>query len=220
MSDDDLDRTLHEVARSYRPAPETPTERIWAAVEARLPGDVRTSSPVASARRPRERTGVFRWLGGAVFAGALAVVLFVVLRSQPAPDAPVSDLRERIRDRVEAPRGNPAFAMAAGSFLARADAFLTMREEAARDENDTAAGDAELKNWAESLLLETRLLLDSPASRDPGLESLLLDLELTLAEVSQGRHGAGEDLAAAEADRTLLMRIRFKTPAGMVSVGI
>jgi hypothetical protein len=62
--------------------------------------------------------------------------------------------------------------------------------------------------------------MDSPAGRDPGIASLLLDLELALAEVAQGRGPSLEDFAAAESDRALLMRIRFKTPAVTVSLGI
>ena len=109
-----------------------------------------------------------------------------------------------------------AFALAAGSYLGRADALLTKLAQM----RESGRPAPEIQPWAESLLLETRLLLDSPAAQDPSLDALLLDLELTLAQVSQDPDLATADSGTKESDRALLMRIRFKTPAGTRSVGI
>jgi len=51
--------------------------------------------------------------------------------------------------------------------------------------NEVRAGraDAQFIARAGDLLLTTRLLLDSPASRDPAMRNLLEDLELVLAQV-------------------------------------
>src|SRR5690349_12793517 len=51
------------------------------------------------------------------------------------------------------------------------------------DELRARKGDAVFRTQADALLLQTRLLLDSPAAADPGLRALLDDLEVVLAQV-------------------------------------
>jgi hypothetical protein len=94
---------------------------------------------------------------------------------------------------------------------------------------DARAGraDSSVSLWARDLLGTTRMLLDSPAARDPKMARLLEDLELVLAEVAQlrpARSGAGssEDLQAidrAVRQRGVLTRLRATMPAGPLTAG-
>jgi hypothetical protein len=65
--------------------------------------------------------------------------------------------------------------------FAQAEALLVSY----RADSVDAAMDARLAAWARPLLGDTRLLLDSPAARDPRRRRLLEDLELVLAELTR-----------------------------------
>jgi hypothetical protein len=157
------------------------------------------------------------WSTPAVALATAAVVTFLLIQSLPNQEAPISDLQERVREQAgHESASTTAFALAAGSYLGRADALLTKIAQT----RESGRPAPEIQSWSESLLLETRLLLDSPAAQDPSLSALLLDLELTLAQISQDPDLAYADSETEERDRSLLMRVRFKTPALTVSVGI
>ncbi|HEU4721249.1 MAG TPA: hypothetical protein VFS59_07795 [Gemmatimonadaceae bacterium] len=76
--------------------------------------------------------------------------------------------------------------------------------------------------WARDVLSSTRLLMDSPAGRDPQLRMLFTDLELILAQIVQL---SGTPLQANERelidramrDRDLLPRLRSAVPAGLAA---
>jgi hypothetical protein len=102
--------------------------------------------------------------------------------------------------------------------LSRAEALLTSFEA------DTRAGrqDEQMHVWAGDLLSSTRLLLDSPAGRDPRMRPLLEDLELVLAQIRQAAEGraAERGMVVEGIDaRGVLPRIRTAIPAGPVPVG-
>ena len=126
--------------------------------------------------------------------------------SGPATDAPAGD-----------PRG--LYQAAARQTLVQAEALLTTYRRA-----DALPRDAEAMQqaarWSRDVLSSTRLLLDSPAGRDPRLRQLLTDLELVLAQIVQV---SGAPLQADERemieralrDRDLLPRLRSAVPAGV-----
>jgi hypothetical protein len=104
--------------------------------------------------------------------------------------------------------------------LAQAEALLTTYRRA-----DEVAGAHDQESmmqaarWARDVLSSTRLLLDSPASRDPQLRALLADLELVLAQIVQLsgtplQTGERELIERAMRDRDLLPRLRSAVPAG------
>ena len=104
--------------------------------------------------------------------------------------------------------------------LAQAEALLTSYRRA---DDVPAARDQEsmlqAARWARDVLSSTRLLLDSPASRDPQLRALLADLELVLAQIVQLsgtplQAGERELIERAMRDRDLLPRLRSAVPAG------
>ena len=243
MSEQELDRILGDLAHEYRRPPETPSDRIWRQVEHRIGdgvgdgvvGDSVDVEPGATARGRRaaeRRPGRLEqwlfpqgrpvwmpwgWTTSAVALAAAAAVIFLVVQTPPREEAPISDLQERVREQAgHESASTTAFALAAGSYLGRADALLTKVAQV----RESGRPAPEIQSWAESLLLETRLLLDSPAAEDPSLASLLLDLELTLAQVSQDPTQDYADAGTKESDRALLMRVRFKTPVLTLSVGI
>ncbi|MDQ6633164.1 MAG: hypothetical protein M3Z10_00205 [Gemmatimonadota bacterium] len=104
--------------------------------------------------------------------------------------------------------------------LAQAEALLTSYRRA--DEVPGAHDQESMlqaARWARDVLSSTRLLLDSPASRDPQLRALLADLELVLAQIVQLsgtplQAGERELIERAMRDRDLLPRLRSAVPAG------
>ena len=84
-------------------------------------------------------------------------------------------------------------------------------------------GDAQLTAWSHDLLESTRLLIDSPAGRDPKRRVLLLELELILVQlVESGPAMRTEDRTMMDnllsQSALLLTRIRTTVPAGTSAV--
>ena len=85
--------------------------------------------------------------------------------------------------------------------------------------SDVRAGrkDTTIATWAGQLLGTTRMLMDSPAGRDPQLKQLLDDLELVLAQISRlpGAQGEAADLGLiddAVRHRQIMTRLRALSP--------
>jgi hypothetical protein len=130
---------------------------------------------------------------------------------------------------TEEPRDLPAlpdstvqtfYRTAAMQTLAQAEALLTTYRHAENVRDPQAMQQA--ARWARDVLSSTRLLLDSPAGRDPQMRTLFSDLELILAQIVQL---SGMPLQARERelidhamrDRDLLPRIRSAVPAGLAT---
>jgi hypothetical protein len=110
------------------------------------------------------------------------------------------------------------YRLAARQTLVQAEALLT-----AYRANDGQQRDQETMQqagrWARDVLTSTRLLLDSPAARDPQMRALFTDLELVLAQIVQLsgaplQAGERELIERAMRDRDLLPRLRSAVPAG------
>ena len=107
---------------------------------------------------------------------------------------------------------------AAVQTLVQAEAVLTAYRGAASTTRDPEAMQ-QAARWARDVLSSTRLLIDSPAGRDPQMRALFTDLELVLAQIVQL---SGTPLQASERelidramrDRDLLPRLRSAVPAG------
>ena len=81
----------------------------------------------------------------------------------------------------------------------------------------TGRKDTTIAVWAGDLLGTTRVLIDSPAGRDPQLKQLLEDLELVLAQISRlpGARGEAADLGLiddAVRHREIMTRLRALSP--------
>ena len=104
----------------------------------------------------------------------------------PPADSPaiqlVSDDAERTPPENDETRAPDAFDIVAARHLSRSEVFLTLFRDALRGEEPAA----ELSPaTARQLLVRNRLLLDSPAARNPRMRRLLEDLELVLAQIAQ-----------------------------------
>lgn len=113
--------------------------------------------------------------------------------------------------------GNTTYSLVAVRHLADVEALLTSYAASPAD----ARSDFLIGSWAKSLLSTTRLLLDSPAARDPVRARLLADLEVILVQLVQ--HSPGGDVEERSAvERTLkknqlIPRLRSAVPASLHS---
>lgn len=234
MTDDHLDARLdallRDARRTYNPPPDLPdTEGMWAEIDqaltpaqagvasaARTPsnaGDGRpttltvVSGGAASTRgtrgRPRPwQTAWFR-MAAVLFLGVLigrasvgrvpAVVPAATVAERPSPDSTAPVVRETA---------------VTTEYLGRTEALLA----ALPSELEARGADPGYLSQADALLLQTRLLLDSPAATDPALRALFDDLEIVLAQVVRLRGGRDRThidfLEQALEQRDVLPRLR------------
>jgi hypothetical protein len=106
-----------------------------------------------------------------------------------------------------AENGSSPFALASREHLQRAEALVSVVASTPAD----ALMDSLTGRWAREMLMNTRLLLDSPAGDDPARRRLLEDLETVLVQLVQ-RSGADAEeraLVGRTLERTqLLTRLR------------
>ena len=115
-------------------------------------------------------------------------------------------------------RAPDAFDIVAARHLSRSEVFLTLFRDALRGEEPAA----ELSPaTARQLLVRNRLLLDSPAARNPRMRRLLEDLELVLAQIAQlPEENQGEDTDLINDGMEagdVLTRLRSATSTGVAA---
>jgi hypothetical protein len=105
-----------------------------------------------------------------------------------------------------------AYTVATAQHLTEAEAMLT----AFKGDLSQGRMDAEISAWGKDLLSNTRLLLDSPAARDPVRRKLLQDLELVLVQIVQlSPKSSARDrdlIKGALTDDQVLTRLRTAIP--------
>ena len=105
-----------------------------------------------------------------------------------------------------------AYTVATAQHLTAAEAMLT----AFKGDLSQGRMDSEISSWGKDLLSNTRLLLDSPAARDPVRRKLLQDLELVLVQIVQLSPGASardrDFIKGALTDDQVLTRLRTAIP--------
>ncbi|HEX6747452.1 MAG TPA: zf-HC2 domain-containing protein [Longimicrobium sp.] len=200
--------------RAERLADRQPPPEVWAEIARRIGAPDVTLDSVddeLTVRRAR-KTVRFPWLRvGAAAAAVLAVGIGIGRMSTGTPALP--------RATVQAPAPgtaltSDAYRVAVAQHLDRTEALLTsFRAAAASGEVDAQVG-----QWADEMLSNTRLLLDSPAAADPKLKTLLQDLELVLAQIAtlpRNEEKTEVDLARRALDEShVLPRMRTLVPAG------
>lgn len=213
MSERPMDEMLEQLRQGYNAPPETPRDEMWQVIEARLGAEAgETTATVVSLDAARRRRS--RWHVPVAWTAAAAAVLVmgVGIGRMTAPEAaPVATAAK-----VGAQRG--ALAVATAEHLGRTESLLTLVRAEARG----GRLDPVVQPWAESLLTETRLLLDTPEVVSPEMREILEDLELVLvqivgvteAETTDGaRAGMELDLALRGLeDREVLPRIQAVLP--------
>ena len=195
MTDDRIDQRLRDLARDYHRPPATPRDELWARIAAER-----------AARRAAPRILVLRpWLRWGLAAAAL-LLLGIALGRITAPTSQVAAQADST--------GAVAYQIAATQYLTRTEALLASFRAEAR----TGRLDAQFAGQARDLLTTTRLMMDSPAARDPRLKALLDDLEVVLAQIAQapsGRTGEDVDLITQGIEqRSVLLRLQTAVPAG------
>jgi len=201
MNDDRFEDRLREAARDYHRPPETPREEMWAAIAAERRR--RQAAPRVVTLRP-----VWRWgLGmAAVLLVGIAIGRGLRPRLGPTPDT--------ANGTAVQPGDGVAYQLAAAQYLGRTETLLAgFRADASKGRIDQL-----FISQARDLLTSTRLLLDSPAGRDPQLKPLLEDLELVLAQISL-LHASGdkrdiEFITQGIDQRSVLTRLRAAIPSG------
>jgi hypothetical protein len=212
MNDDELDALLRDAARTYDPPPElADADATWRAIERALPragAEHPSTAPMAPTAPPTltviradahadgdttARPAVRRapsWL--AAWVRAAAVLLVGVAIGRATVRSPASDVAARGVPAARADRPAPTAAIpgaslastggdpgVTGEYLARIELLLADLPDALR----ARRGDPAFQARADALLLQTRLLLDSPAAADPTLRALFDDLEIVLAQL-------------------------------------
>jgi hypothetical protein len=170
-----LDELLRDAARTYNRPPDDsrmPLDDIWREVDAQVFG---------AGRRTRPRA---YWLA---IAAALVVGIGIGRLSLWRVRTPASGIVSATTpqpapiDSGSALRSPEPLDPVTSRYLGQAAALLI----ALPSETNVRAPDRPFIRRANELLLTTRLLLDSQASRDPSLRNLLEDLELVLVQVVQ-----------------------------------
>jgi hypothetical protein len=217
VNEDRLDEQLREAARDYNAPPPTPRERMWA----RIADERRSRRPARPAFR-RTRRIWYPVAAAAVLLLGIAIGRWGLNATQPAGG--------RVATRVPAdrsPRGATTTAThgtdrdeiavyryAAAPVLSKAELLLTQFQAG----RAAAGDDADFSSRAAALLVETRLLLDSPAAENTELRMLLGDLELILARIVRiaAQQEEDERVWAEQGleERAILPRLRANIPFG------
>lgn len=203
--DPQFDAWLKDAAKSYHTPRPTPREEMWRRIEA--------------ARRHKQVIEIRPWMRWALAAAAVLLLGIGIGRvSVKTPPRGVAVVpHSAVADTIDA-LANQAYQIAATQYLSRTETFLT----AFRADANRSANTARLARQARDLLTTTRLMLDSPAARDPRLRSLLEDLELVLMQISllnplEDDHD--RDLITQGMNQSnVLPKLRSAIPAGPVPV--
>ena len=178
--DPEFEALMRDAARTYNAPPEmADPDATWRAIESALPAASMAGDTLRhqAARRSWTRP----WTQPLVRMAAMLLVGVAVGRASVGRNAPARDATSTasIASASATDSAPSAEQVATDRYLARTEALLA----GLPDELRARRGDAAFLSRADALLLQTRLLLDSPAAADPALRALLDDLEVVLAQV-------------------------------------
>jgi hypothetical protein len=202
MNDDRFEDMLREAGREYHRPPATPREEMWAAIAAERKRRRQT---------PRIRIQQPAWRWGLGMAAVLLLGIAIGRLWRPGESAL---RRPTAFSNATAPEEGLAYRLMTAQYLNRTETLLTGFRADAR----SGRVDAQFADQARLLLGSTRLLLDSPAGRDPQLKPLLDDLELVLTQIAllpATRDTQDVGLINEGIDqRSVLTRLRTAIPTG------
>jgi len=211
---------MKDLIRSYNEPPEIPREEMWASID----GALRKEAPVATEAKEDGILPLRRrrptWLAPALAAAAL-MVLGVALGRWSATLEESEAGTDPVVATAPVQREMP-FRLAAADYLAQTESLLTLFRVDAR----SGEVDADVREWARGLLVQTRILMEVRQAREPGVQPLLEDLELMLIQISQlpadedprlesEVEWIGEDLET----QAILPRVQAVMPQGPVFSG-
>jgi hypothetical protein len=187
---------LEREARAYNAPPErVPRDAMWTAIQsarsaARAAAERGGTQPGTGAIR--RRRVLYSWIGmAATLVIGIAIGNFARGRHEVPGALPPAT--------VATDTASTMYQVATSEHLARAEALLTVFGTSPND----AALDEQLASWARDVLSNTRLLLDSPAARDPSRRRLLEDLERVLVEIVQRSPTAGAAEERSHIERSM-----------------
>ena len=169
MTDDRFEKVIEEMAKSYNEPPEPLREEMWTQIEA--------------LRRERRQRKHGQWWYASRWGIGIAAVLAVGIGIGRISSGPEEAASGPAVAAGETAAEHRIYRFAAAQHLEQVEAFLTgfrMDARAGRQVAETGGLAS-----APGLLGTTRLLLDSPASEDPRLHTLLEEIELVLAQIAQ-----------------------------------
>lgn len=222
MTGDRQDQHIADAARGYHEPPPTPRDRMWARIEtARAEEQRHTPEPTTPGWQRRQ----VLWPAAVIAALVVGVTVGRIWNPMAPAERPQPSL-VTYDDPSPAFTGNLAtYRQAARPVLARSETLLLQ----VRTGTDLAATSENYCSRALGLLAQTRLLLGSPAAKDPELAPLLEDLELALARLvylASGPAAAADprrELNALEEGlerKAVLPRLRNQLNAGSTPVGL
>ena len=181
-TDEKFEEFLRREARAWNaPGSEVPRDAMWDAIQSARAETRPASMPVtAEAAALRRRRITWAWVGMAATLVIGVAIGKYAFGTRAAADGASPQF-------AAGDSAGTSYSVAATDHLARAEALLTAFGTSTTD----AASDAQLSGWARDVLSNTRLLLDSPAARDPVHRQLLEDLELVLVQIVQRSPAAG-----------------------------
>ncbi|HYK11021.1 MAG TPA: hypothetical protein VEV39_09490 [Gemmatimonadales bacterium] len=192
MNDEKFEQELKRMAQDYHRPPDTPRDEMWSRIQAER----------ARRRDVKKVVSLRPWMRWSLAAAAVLVLGIGIGRlSVKTPVEPPAKTDSDI-----------AYRLAAAPYLTRTEALLT----SFRAESKTGKVDKDFALQAQDLLVTTRLMLNSPAARDPRLASLLQDLETMLVQIAQlpaGNDRNDVDLINQGLDqRSVMLRLRAIGP--------
>jgi hypothetical protein len=181
MDEKRFDELLRDLPRSFNHPDQPPLDDMWAVIE-----DAHFNAPasISSSRRTMRQAP---WLAA---AAALVIGIGIGRYVPRSPDSSDTPPPAPLVASAGQPTGDTSAVVDAyrdqtSHYLGQAAALLISLP--AKDASGQA--DAAFAGKAAELLVTTRLLIDSPAARDPKLRSLLEDLELVLVQIARLRGG-------------------------------
>jgi hypothetical protein len=157
MNDDKdsrFEQELTRMAQDYHRPPEVPRDEMW----------TRITAERARRREAAKVVPLRRWMAWSAAAAAVLVLGIGIGRWSMGSGKSAAVAAKADSDLV--------YRVAAVPYLTRTEALLT----SFRAESRNGKVDADFAFQAQDLLVTTRLMLNSPAARDPRLASLLQDL--------------------------------------------
>lgn len=228
-----------DAAAAYHAAPDgIPRDAMWSAIAARRAREQTSSiaghepraesaadadvQPIAVTVTPTTRGALARlprWLGAVVGAAAVITVFAITRDTTPSASSSgtsaIASAASASVARTDTSSASTAWRVASAEHFGLAESMLTTLGT-----SPDAQGDRQLTAWSRDLLESTRLLMDSPAGRDPKRRALLQELELVLVQlVESGPAMRTDDRSVMDEmlsrSALLLTRIRTTVPAGV-----
>ena len=173
MRDERFEELMADAARTFNRVPDAPPfDDMWTEIEQARTAPVRV---IAKERKP--------WVKPWLRTAAILIIgigfgrASISLKPAGSPNGDtVADVQESANPALSIP---PQYDAATDEYLGRAAALLISLP----GELDAKRVGATFALQADDLLLQTRLLLDSPAAADPAMRTLFEDLEMVLIQV-------------------------------------